>query len=76
MIGVCQKRHQEEFCFVIKPGANDRKSHLIRLEKESMIKEMFFVTNYHILVQFKKEVIPYKDSRNMIQASVLDSPDY
>ena len=34
-----------------------------------MIKEMFFVTNNHILVQFDTKYIPTKDAKNMIENS-------
>ena len=50
MIAVCQKKDQEEYCFIIKPSPSNRKVHLVRLEKKNMIHECMFVTNSHVLV--------------------------
>ena len=64
MIAVCQKKNQEEYCFIIKPSPSNRKVHLVRLEQKPMIHEVIFVTNSHILVQIDKEFVPPKNKDN------------
>jgi len=64
MIAVCQKKYQDEYCFIIKPSPSNRKVHLVRLEQKPMIKEVIFVTNNHILVQFDHKFVPPKSRDN------------
>lgn len=75
MIAVCQKRNQDEFCFLIKPSPSTRKVHLVRMEKKQMIKEVLFVTNHHILVQFDHQYVPQKMDKNHKMIAEKQSSD-
>ena len=58
LMAIGESSHHREF--IIKPSPGSRKTHLIRSLSQHMVKEMRFVTNNHILVQFDGNSVPVK----------------
>ena len=52
----------------MKPSPGGRKFHLMRHESQTMINEMLFVTNEHVLVQLMAKYVPLKQNGQVMDA--------
>ena len=52
MISQCQRNHSE-FCFVVKPAPGSRQITTVGYRRLSEIIEMYFVSNYYVLIKFR-----------------------